>query len=97
MTLTINETDKKRFLEIKKRLTEVGCRESNFVQVEHMFFEVLTISRNYGSDPDENVLLADLKRIQAGPYEKTQAHFRKSSQRESRIRQFIFQFKKAIS
>ena len=79
---------KHQFEEMKKNLTTIGYKESNFIKLELLFFDALTIAREYGDDENENYLLAALKQLQANQYEQTKALFKKSSQREQVIRRF---------
>lgn len=88
---------RQRFDEIKKNLSVLGCSEGNFVKVELLFFEALTISKDYGDDVQTNVLRANLKQLQQEQYERTKAPTRKQAQREILIRQFIVGLKKALS
>ena len=89
MTTGISAGHKKRFAEMKLQLSQLGSRESAFIQIELIFFEVLTISRSYGSEPEENGLLAALKNLQADEYAATAERFAKATQREKAIRRFI--------
>ncbi len=90
--------DKQRFEEIRKSITEIGSKESSFVKIEQMFYESITICRNYGNEVAENKLLALFKNLEEGKYyQDTKAHFRKSSQREQAIKKFINQFKIALA
>jgi hypothetical protein len=96
MALEISTEHRHRFDEIKKRLSIIGNRESSFTQVELLFYEALSISRNYGDDVNKNGLLADLKRIQTDQYQKTKELTRKS-RREINIRHFITKLKTVLS
>jgi len=62
-----------------------------------LFFEVLEISRTYGQDPEQNTLLAKLKKLQYDQYEKTKAATKKAGQRESSIRRFVVSLRKLLS
>src|SRR5689334_12670433 len=92
----ISNDHKKRFDEIKKRLYVLGNSETNFLQVELLFFEALSISRQYGQDPQVNSLLASLKQVQQTDYEKTQMPTHKKNQKETHIRLFISSLRKAL-
>ena len=87
------KTDKQRFEEIRKTITEIGSKESSFIRIEQLFYEAINISRNYGNEVSTNKLLALFKSLEAEQYQNTKAHFRKSSQREQVIKRFINQFK----
>jgi hypothetical protein len=97
MKTEITGLHKTRFEEIRKSLICIGSQEGSFVKVELLFFEALTIAREYGDTVEGNDLLTRLSTLKAGAYEKTNEHFKKRSQRELCIRQFISQFKRAIS
>lgn len=97
MTLTISVDHRKRFEEIKRKLSALGNGENNFVQVELLFFEALDISKEYGEDIESNPLLAALRQLQRTEYEKTKAPTQKINQRVILIRRFVSGFKKALS
>ena len=97
MITSISHTDRLRFEEIRKYLKVLGNKESEFVKIELLFYEVLNISRTYGEDPEQNTLLADLKNLQQNQYEKTKIATRKARERESAIRRFIVGLRKVLS
>src|SRR6186713_2120949 len=86
------KTDKQRFEEIRKSITEIGSKESAFIRIEELFYEAINISRNCGNDVAYNNLLALFKDLEADHYQNTNGHFRKSSQREHVIKRFINHF-----
>ncbi len=89
MKNNISHQHKLQFEEMKKSLATLGPKEGNFIQVELLFYEAITVAREYGDDENENQLLAALKQLQANQYQQTKAMFKKSSQREVAIRRFI--------
>lgn len=97
MVNTLSKPHQKRFDEIKKSLGLLGCEESNFLKVELLFFEAITISRDYGSDPSTNELLASLKQLQEEQYKKSKEPTVRSSQKKLHIRQFVTGLKKILS
>ncbi len=97
MTSYISDVHRHRFEEIRKHLRILGHKESEFVKVELLFFEAVTISRNYGEDPAQNNLLAALKNLQHDQYEKTKIATRKAGERESFIRRFVVALRKVLS
>jgi hypothetical protein len=96
MTPALSTGHRKRFEEIKRSLSVLGSREYNFIQVELLFFEALSISRQYGEDPQDNTLLASLRQVQHTDYEKTKLPTRKKNQRETVIRRFISSLRKVL-
>jgi hypothetical protein len=97
MITAITSYDKKRFEEIRKNLQQIGCKEGSFLKIELLFYEALSISRGYGNNPDQNSLLAALKKLEAEAYEKANEKFRKQRQRETCIKRFIVQFKNVLA
>ena len=93
----ISSTHRQRLEEIRKSLQMLGCKESQFIKIELLFFEALTISRTYGDDPGQNTLLAALKNVQHDQYEKTKAVTKKAGQRELFIHRFVVSFRKVLS
>ena len=96
MKTSLSKTHKQKFEEIRKSLHIIGAREGNFVKIELLFYEAITIAREYGDDVSDNALLAALKRVQADEYQQTKALFRKSVQRERVIRRFISSFRTVL-
>lgn len=97
MIFSVSDIHRKRFDEIRKSLQVLGSKESGFVKIELLFFEVLSISRAYGEDPGQNGLLAALKDLQYDQYEKTKIATRKAGERESSIRRFVVGLRKVLS
>lgn len=93
----ITAIHKKRFEEMRKKLTILGSKESSFTAVELLFYEALTISRTYGNDVSDNTLLADLKQLENEEYKDTKAFFRKNTQREQVIRKFMHRLKEILN
>lgn len=97
MTQSISQKDKKQLDEMRKNLLVIGSSESNFIKVELLFYDAISIARNYGDDEKENGFLAALKDLQANQYQDTKALFSKSVQRERVIRRFISGLKSTLS
>lgn len=97
MNISISAIHRQRIEEIRKGLQILGCKESQFLKIELLFFEVLDISKSYGSDASENSLLAALKNVQNDQYEKTKVATRKAIQRESSIRKFVVSLRRVLS
>jgi len=97
MLTSVSNIHSQRFEEIRKSLQELGYKESQFVKVELLFFEVVSISKTYGEDLEQNSLLAALKNLQHDQYEKTKIATRKASERESAIRRFVVGLRKILS
>ena len=97
MIITISNAHRERLEQIRKSLQQLGNKESQFVKIELLFFEVLTIAKTYGEDPEQNSLLAELKNLQNDQYEKTKIATRKASEREAAIRRFTVGLRKILS
>lgn len=97
MTTSISNIHRRRFEEIRKSLQELGYKESVFIKIELLFFEVLGIAKAYGENREDNSLLTRLKNLQHDQYEKTKIATRKAGERESAIRRFIVGLRKALS
>ena len=98
MTTDTPKTDKQRLEEIRKSIVETGSKESSFIRIEQLFYEAINIARNHGKGSGNNRLLEQFKQLEESEYyQKTKAHFRKSSQREQAIKRFINQFKILLS
>jgi hypothetical protein len=97
MTQPLSPEHKKQFEEMRKNLLAIGSRESNFIKVELLFYDAITVARTYGDDEKENGLLAAFKELQSNQYQETKALFNKSVQRERVIRRFISGLKGILS
>lgn len=97
MTKEINHQHRQQLEEMKRQLSIIGFRESNFLKIELLFYDAIEIARAHGNDVNDNKLLARLKELQANEYLNTKNLFKKSSQREQVIRRFITGFRSALS
>jgi hypothetical protein len=97
MTKEMNHQHRQQLEEMKRQLSIIGFKESNFLKIELLFYDAIEIARAYGNDLNENKLLARLKELQANEYQNTKHLFKKSSQREQVIRRFITGFRSALS
>jgi hypothetical protein len=97
MKKPISVEHKKQLEEIRRNLNLLGARESNFIKVELLFYDSLSLAREYGDDVDANGLLAALKQLQLNEYQQTKALFNKSAQREQVIRRFISSLKNVLT
>lgn len=85
---------KERFLAIKNQLSQLGNRESVFVRIELMFFEVLQIAHTYGDA--SNTVLFSLKQLEREQYAACTAAFHKASQKEKAILKFTTELKNIL-
>lgn len=92
---TITQIHKDRFKEIKDKIQILGSEESRFIKVELLFYEVIAISRTYGTT--DNILFSRLKHLEGKQYRDTQSVFNKRSQREKSIERFIVQLKSILN
>ncbi|MGZ5189436.1 MAG: hypothetical protein ACXWCZ_00370 [Flavisolibacter sp.] len=83
----------KQLLEIRKKLSVFGSKESSFINVELLFYESLTLARTHADDPLSNELLSDLKHLESTLYKNTRELYLKTNQKEVAIRRFMVQFK----
>lgn len=88
MNQPVSTEHKNKFAEMKKSLIAIGAKEGNFLQVEILFYDAMSIAREYGNEEAENGLLAAFKELQRGKYQQTKAYFKTSVQRETAIRRF---------
>ncbi|MEI6946617.1 hypothetical protein V9K67_05400 [Paraflavisolibacter sp. H34] len=96
MNQQISLQHKERFREIFLKLKIMSCSEYTFREIENLFYEALSITRNYGNDANENPYLAELKQMENKQYRLTQEKYRKSSQRERVIKQFRNSFREKL-
>ncbi len=97
MITAISAEHKRRIIEIKNELSQLGSKEAAFIRVELFFYEALTLAREYGDTTDQNGLLAALKQLQVEEYAATSAKFAKAAQREKTIRRFINSFRNILT
>lgn len=97
MITAISIQHQERFEQIRKSLQLLGCSEANFIKVELLFYEALSISKDYGSETGNNSLLSNLRQVLQDQYEKAKAPTAKRNQRELHIRKFIIALKKVLS
>lgn len=83
----------KQLLEIRKKLSVYGSKESSFINVELLFYESLTLARTNADDPLSGELLTELKQLESTLYKNTRELYLKTNQKEVAIRRFMVQFK----
>ena len=92
----ISSADKHFFEDAKKRLTQFGSKECNFLKVELLFYETLQVARHYGSNPAENDLLAALKQLQLVGFAEAKTKCSKVAAQERLIKRFVGQFRAVL-
>lgn len=93
----LSEDDKKKITDVINSMRFIPNEESSFSRLELLFYNVLNIARTYGTDVQENAMLAGLKLIEENEYKHTQERFKKSRQRVVVIQKFRNAFKREIS
>lgn len=93
----ISARHKQQFESMKQSLTSIGAKESGFIRVELLFFEAISVAREYGDDVANNELLGALRQLQANEYKQTQGMFKKNTQRERVIGRFIRSFRDVLT
>ncbi|HEX2608619.1 MAG TPA: hypothetical protein VHK91_14630 [Flavisolibacter sp.] len=96
MVRPLSPQHKQTLAEMKLQLTQLGNREAAFINVELLFFKALTLSREYGEDPDTNSFLKALKQVQSSEHAATFGPFQKAKQREITIRKFMGAFRNVL-
>jgi hypothetical protein len=97
MVSQISAVHKEKFSEIRKKLALIGNKEEKFVTVELLFYETLTLARQYGDLTSENKLLSELKDIESNEYKATQEKFPKKARRERAIKHFMHRFRTLLA
>lgn len=93
----ITMDDKQTLQAIYQQLAPMSTRESAFTSMENLFYRVLQLARNYGTDSGENRLLRDFMEVKETVYSETQKLYSKSKQRELSIFHFKTAFKKKLA
>lgn len=93
----ISTKHKHRFEDIRKDLASIGAKEGVFIKVELLFYEAISIAREYGDEIASNTLLAALKQLQTNEYQQTKSLFKKNTQRERVIQRFISGFRTVLT
>lgn len=83
--------------EIYKKALLIPCDERSFIKLESIFFDVLSLARVQGGEPDKNQFLYNLKQIQQKEFQLTQAKYSKARQREVVIKKFKAAFTRELS
>ena len=97
MTTFLTSVHRKRFEEIRRKLTLLGNKENNFLQVQLLFYEALTIAKDYGDTEGASVLLTQLRQLEQNEFAKANVPTVKQNQKEGNIRHFVVGLKKVLS
>ncbi|MCU7552665.1 hypothetical protein OCK74_26330 [Chitinophagaceae bacterium LB-8] len=93
----ISENDKRSIDYAIRRIRAISSDEGSFIQLELLYYEVLSIARTYGNEINENTMLAGLKQIESNEYKHAQERFKTSSQKIGAIQKFRVAIKKELS
>ena len=89
-------TPQSRLKEISTKLKSFDCKQSSLVLIEALFFEALSISRNYPQELSKSTLFSDLIRLKENEYKRTQEYCKTIGTKETSIRHFRFYLKKVL-
>ena len=84
----LTEAHKKSIDLAIRRIRTLSSCESSFIQLELVYYDVLSIARLYGNEINENAMLAGLKQIECNEYKYAQERFKSSSQKVNAIQKF---------
>ena len=85
-----------RLKAISTQLQSFDCKQSSLVLIENLFFEALSISRNYSQQLSQSHLIDDLLEIKENEYKRTQEYGKTTKAKEAQIRHFRYHLKKAL-
>ena len=85
-----------RLKEISSQLQKFDCKQSSLVLLENLFFEALSLSRNYADEPGQSTLTYELMQMKENEYKRTQEYGKTIKTQESLIRNFRHKFKKVV-
>ena len=73
-----------RLKAISSALQNVDCRQSSLILIENLFFEALSISRNYSQELSKPTLIDDLLKIKENEYKRTQDYCKTIKAKETK-------------
>jgi hypothetical protein len=79
------------------RLRDISGDERSFIQLELLYYNILSIARAYGNNINENAMLAGLKQIECNEYKHAQERFKTSSKQNAAIQKFRMAIRKELS
>jgi len=88
--------DEEKLLDVHTRLAVIPCTETSLIQIEVLFFDMLTILRQYQQSVKTETLLAELKNIHDNEYKLVQNKHLTVKNRVAAIRKFKNSFRQAI-
>jgi hypothetical protein len=97
LNIPLSEVHKRSIDDAIRRIRSISVNEGSFIQLELLYYNLLSIAREYGNDMDENNMLAGLKHIEYNEYKHAQEWFKSSSQKVVAIQKFRLAIKKELS
>lgn len=85
-----------RLKEISTQLQGLDCKQSSLILIETLFFEALSISRNYSQELGKSTLFDDLLLMKENEYKRAQDYYKSIRTKETNIRHFRFYLKKVL-
>lgn len=97
LNITLSEEHKRSIDEAIRKIRFMSSEESSFIQLELLYYNVLSIARAYGNNINENPMLAGLKHIEGKEYKNAQERFKTCSQKVIAIQKFRMAIKRELS
>jgi hypothetical protein len=97
MQKQLSNDDKAKLAAIHKALSLLPSTEHAFMKMESLFYDALSIARDYSTSDEKNSFLYNLLRLKEEEFKTAQEKYTKARQHEVAIKQFRSAFKKELS
>jgi len=88
--------DEKKLLDVHSKLALINCTENSLIQIEVLFFDMLTVLRQYNHSVKAEILLNELRNIHDNEYKLVQNKQLTVKNRVAAIRKFKNSFRQSI-
>ncbi len=96
VAMKLSEEHEEKMKEANNRLAAIHCSENSLVQIELIFFDMLTLLRGYQDSPKADFILSELKLIHDNEYKLVQNKHLTVKNRVAAIRKFKNSFRQTV-
>lgn len=95
-TLKLSDQHELQLKEANNNLAIIHCSEKTLIQIELLFFDMLTMLRGYKDSPKADFILSELKLIHENEYKLVQNKHLTVKNRVAAIRKFKNSFRQTV-
>lgn len=94
--MKLSVQDEEKLKEANNKLASIHCSENSLIQIELIFFDMMTMLRSYHDSPKSEFILSELRVIHENEYKVVQNKHLTVKNRVAAIRKFKNSFRQTV-